>query len=239
MEETFARANANAERGGARRRRPTSPRSGPAPPVELHHVCRAAPAHAPGGPSRRPRLPARRSPAAAAARPTPVFVVGADRSGASALACALGQHPAIAAAACTAAGIGERSPAAGRGRPRAALEEDPATFGVEPPDADGARGGCSAGRLTAARRRPRASWWVDALVAARRAMSPSSAALFPEAQVHPHRARRATRGARAGRPAAGLRRRPPAAPRCRRGCVREVAEREARRALGRRRSAAL
>jgi colanic acid/amylovoran biosynthesis glycosyltransferase len=64
----------------------------------------------------------------------PIFVLGAERSGASTLACALGQHPAIAFSqhggylGRLAAGI-ERA----RGQ---ALAEDPAVFGVDPPDAE-------------------------------------------------------------------------------------------------------
>src|SRR4029450_1155264 len=81
MEETFARANANREAVAAGRAPDVTPLRA-APRGELRRA---------GGPRR-----GWRAGAAARAPPRPVFVIGADRSGASALGCALGQHPALA-----------------------------------------------------------------------------------------------------------------------------------------------
>ncbi|HEY3462261.1 MAG TPA: glycosyltransferase, partial [Gaiellaceae bacterium] len=63
----------------------------------------------------------------------PIFVLGAERSGASALACALGQHPAIAFSQ-HAGHLGRLAKAIEQVRAQA-LDEDPNVFGVDPPDA--------------------------------------------------------------------------------------------------------
>jgi glycosyltransferase involved in cell wall biosynthesis len=133
MEETFARAQSNADRVRDGLEPDLSPLRTRGP-VELRHVCGQR-LHGFG--SR--RAVRRRNRGAAAPHalpkpPVPVFVLGAERSGASALACALGQHPAIAFSQH--GGYLGRL-AAGIERVRAeALDEDPAVFGVDVPDAE-------------------------------------------------------------------------------------------------------
>jgi colanic acid/amylovoran biosynthesis glycosyltransferase len=64
----------------------------------------------------------------------PVFVLGAERSGVSALACALGQHPAIAFSQ-HGGHLGRLAAAIEQARVEA-LEEDANVFGVDPPSAE-------------------------------------------------------------------------------------------------------
>jgi glycosyltransferase involved in cell wall biosynthesis len=133
MEETFARANANAELVAAGKAPDLSPLR-TAPPVELRHI--AGPAlHSTDAVTRRPPRPAPPTPESPAeGAPQPIFVVGADRAGASALACALGEHPAIALShhGGWLGAVGEQLEAAHT----ASLEDDPAVFGVDPPTAE-------------------------------------------------------------------------------------------------------
>jgi glycosyltransferase involved in cell wall biosynthesis len=131
MEETFARANANAELIAAGKEPDLSPLR-VAPPIELQHI--AGPAlHAVGSTKARKRraAPPAKAPAAEGA-PHPIFVIGADRSGASALACALGEHPSIALSLHTgwAGALASRLSSARS----EALAEDPAVFGLDSPD---------------------------------------------------------------------------------------------------------
>ena len=114
MEQTFEKANRNAELV-ARGEEPDLSPIAVAPPIELRHlagpvlegsgVASWAPAGGPGPDAPRPKPGARR-PVDGPARP--IFVVGADHSGTSILAEALGHHPAIGAPAgeVTAAGAG-------------------------------------------------------------------------------------------------------------------------------------
>ena len=89
MEMTFERANRNAELVAAGEKPNLSPPK-TAPPVGFRRL--AGPELMP--PEERPVAP---EPAPVEAGPArPIFVVGADRCGTSALACALGQHPGIA-----------------------------------------------------------------------------------------------------------------------------------------------
>ena len=177
----------------ARRGQPTRRRRAPRPP--------AAPEAATGGP------------------PRPVFVIGADRSGVSALAWALGQHPAL------------------RGEPTdawlaelAALEGSPATStrprGRRPsrraPSAS--RGGFGGRRRRA--RRPTARALGRRLAGSTRCAIERARAAVPGGALRPRRARRRLGGRawstrRSARPAR------PAAPRCRRACGRGSSEGEA------------
>ena len=156
MEETFARANANAEAVAAGRTPDLSPLR-TAPPVELHHVA--------GPPLRRPvsswrRQRGRRPAAAGRRRPTRAGVRGRRRAvGRERARLRAGGAPVRARCTCTARCVGEAAPA-GRGRPRAAAGGRPGRV---------RRG--AAGRRRAGRRRcwpagwPRppaaaASWWT-------------------------------------------------------------------------------
>jgi glycosyltransferase involved in cell wall biosynthesis len=89
MEMTFERANRNAELVASGKQPDLSPPR-TAPPVGFTRL--AGPELK--APKERPAAVAPPEPEAAPL--APIFVVGADRSGASALACALGQHPGIA-----------------------------------------------------------------------------------------------------------------------------------------------
>lgn len=136
MEETFARADANAERAARGEALDLSPLR-PGPPIRLERLC-GPQLQTPGGGTRRSRAAAA-APAPAPGEdrvgtPTPLFVVGADRCGASALAAALGQHPAITLSLHG----GWLGPLAAtlEGLRDTALAEDPATFGVSPPAAE-------------------------------------------------------------------------------------------------------
>ena len=132
MEETFARANANAE-AVARGEKPDLSPLRPGTAIKLKRLCGPR-LHTKSSGPRRPRPPAPPAPALAEGTPSPIFVIGADRSGASTLAAALGQHPAIALSqhggwlATLARELG--------GLRDAALDQDPATFGVQPPAAE-------------------------------------------------------------------------------------------------------
>jgi len=131
MEETFARANANAERV-ARGEAPDLSPLRPGPAISLKRLCGPRLHTTTSGP-RRPRPAAPPRPTAPESPPRPVFVIGADRSGASTLAASLGQHPEIA---LSLHGGWLATLAGGLIRLRdAALEQDPATFGVDPPAA--------------------------------------------------------------------------------------------------------
>jgi glycosyltransferase involved in cell wall biosynthesis len=93
MEETFARANANREAVQAGREPDLSPLR-TAPPVGLRRL--TGPLLCTRDEEPVARRPGNRAPTVEVdGPPRPVFVIGADRSGASALACALGQHPGI------------------------------------------------------------------------------------------------------------------------------------------------
>jgi glycosyltransferase involved in cell wall biosynthesis len=154
MEMTFERANRNAELVASGREPDLSPPR-TAPPVGFTRL--AGPELKPG--KRRP------APAAATAEegpPSPIFVVGADRSGVSALACALGQHRRIALSV-DAGWIGELARMLQDGnltgeRFRAAL------------------GGAASGLAAGARRR-----WVDGSFEHTSSI-PALKALFPEAR---------------------------------------------------------
>jgi colanic acid/amylovoran biosynthesis glycosyltransferase len=131
MEETFARATANAERV-ARGEAPDLSPLRPGPAIRLKRLCGPR-LHTKSSGPRPPRPAAPPRPLPAQGTPTAIFVIGADRSGASTLAAALGQHPAID---LSLHGGWLATLAGDLGRLRdAALERDPATFGVEPPAA--------------------------------------------------------------------------------------------------------
>jgi glycosyltransferase involved in cell wall biosynthesis len=131
MEETFARAHANVEAVANGREPDLSPLR-TAPPVELRHL--TGPKLLPKGktaPQRKtPRGQKRRTETAA---PQPVFVLGAARSGASILACALGQHPKFALN-LSGGWLGALVEQLEAVRARS-LADDPTTFGVVPPSA--------------------------------------------------------------------------------------------------------
>ena len=131
MEETFARANANAERV-ANGETPDLTPLRPGPPVKLTRL--AGPRlHTPNSSPRPPRpAPPAAIPAGQGAG-SPVFVVGAERSGASALSAALGQHPDIALS-LHGGWLGQLAAELTSLRDRV-LDADPATFGVDPPAA--------------------------------------------------------------------------------------------------------
>jgi glycosyltransferase involved in cell wall biosynthesis len=156
MEETFKRAHSNAEKVATGQLPDLTPLR-PGPGIKLTRL--TGPrlhTRASANPPVRPQPPA-----PAARRPSsvtgPVFVVGAEHSGASALAAAIGQHPAIALSlhggwvARLAEGVSTL--------PSQALSEDPATFGLQPP-VDGALsaafGPAASGVLA-----PGATRWVD------------------------------------------------------------------------------
>jgi glycosyltransferase involved in cell wall biosynthesis len=157
MEETFARANANAEavaRGG----QPDLSPLRPGPPIKLRRLCGPR-LHTKATETRRPRpeAPVPLAPVRADEAPAPVFVIGPDRSGASALGAALGQHPAIALSLHGGwlAPLAERLAALRDD----ALAQDPATFGIQPPPAEAlaAAFGPAAAQLAAGGARH----WVD------------------------------------------------------------------------------
>jgi len=133
MEETFARANGNAERVAAGEAPDLSPLR-TAPPVVLEHI--AGPAlHPAGSREPRPERPAPPpAPPVAECAPQPIFIVGADRSGATALACALGEHPAIALS-LQGGWVGGAAARLAAVRTDT-LADDPAAFGVDPPSAE-------------------------------------------------------------------------------------------------------
>ncbi|MEA2305396.1 MAG: hypothetical protein QOH43_2676, partial [Solirubrobacteraceae bacterium] len=176
MEETFARANANAE-AVARDERPDLTPLRPGPGVKLQRLCGPRLHTKSSGPRpTRPAAPA--PPPAPEGTPSPVFVIGADRSGASALGTALWQHPAIALSLHG----GWLGTLAGdlAGLRDAALAQDPATFGVAPPHSDAlaAAFGSAAAALAApgaARHWVDTSWQLAADV-------PALAAMFPDAR---------------------------------------------------------
>ena len=129
MEETFARANANAELVAMGKEPDLSPLR-TRPPVELRHI--AGPAlHHVGATTERPPRPAPPPTFSGESTPRPIFVVGAERSGASVLACALGEHPAIALN-LSGGWLGTAVSHLQAARSEA-LEEDAAVFGVDPP----------------------------------------------------------------------------------------------------------
>jgi len=133
MEETFARANANREAVEAGRAPDLSPLRG-APRVGLRRLAgpRLATAGHPGDP--RPEVGRNVVTPTVEGPPRPVFVIGAERSGASALGCGLGQHPALAhsVAAGWLAGLAD-----GLASLHAAtLDADPLALGVEPTGVD-------------------------------------------------------------------------------------------------------
>ena len=134
MEETFARARKNHElvdQGLEPDLSPLRTRG----PVELRRLC-GPPLHGMSGERKIGRRQRRvRPPRAQANPPVPVFVVGAERSGASALACALGQHPAITLNQ-HGGHLGRLAAAIEQVRTEA-LDEDANVFGVDPPDAEG------------------------------------------------------------------------------------------------------
>ena len=227
MEETFARANANAE---LRRRR-----RGARPVAASHRARRCGSTASPARRCARGRgrgaagnAGSPPAPRRSEGTPQPIFVVGADRSGASALACALGEHPAIAPA--RARRLGGR---AGR-RPsppatRSALSDDSAAFGIDATRRRRPDSGRAGAAAFAGGRRPRATWSTPPGSTRRDAARPGRA--VPCGPLHPPRARRATAPCapwpirRSARPA------PPAAPRCRPDCARRSV-RARRAALG-------
>jgi glycosyltransferase involved in cell wall biosynthesis len=179
MEMLWDRARANADRATAGEPLDLSP-AVTAPPVGLRRLT-GPELSRPGVPAP-PRRPAP-APAVAPAKPgppRPIFVIGADRSGASILACALAQHPAIPAAANTtwlgelatqlpetfARTIGSEEP--GRRAERLTLERFCRTFG----------------RASAALVGDKLDRWVDC-DPAHTANVPVLARMFPEARfVH-------------------------------------------------------
>jgi glycosyltransferase involved in cell wall biosynthesis len=130
MNETFERAHANAERVANGELPDLTPlRLGTA--IKLTRL--AGPRlHTRSSGQRPPRSEPPAKEAAADGETGPVFVIGAERSGASALAAAIGQHPDIGLSlhggwlARLAEDVGAL--------PEAALGEDPAAFGILPPD---------------------------------------------------------------------------------------------------------
>jgi glycosyltransferase involved in cell wall biosynthesis len=175
MEETFARAASNAERVARGDAPDLSPlRTGER--VELRrlagpqlHTTRS------GRPVARPPAP-EPAPAREGA-PAPVFVVGAERSGASALGCALGQHPAIAL--CLHGGwLAALARRLGALRDEVAAQDD-AAFGIAPPDADELAAAFAAAASELATGPARV--WVDSSWQLTGEI-PALAALFPEAR---------------------------------------------------------
>jgi glycosyltransferase involved in cell wall biosynthesis len=130
MEETFARANANAELIAAGRAPDLSPLR-TRPPVELHQVAGPALRQAGEQAPRPARTQPSPAPTASPHMPTMVFVVGAERSGASALACALGEHPAVRNNV-QGGWIGELAGQIEEARERS-LAQDATVFGIAPP----------------------------------------------------------------------------------------------------------
>jgi glycosyltransferase involved in cell wall biosynthesis len=187
MEETFARANANAERVAAAEAPDLSPLR-PGPGMKLTRL--AGPRlHTRAGGERQQRSERPfdqpdpgMEPAAPAngAATGPIFVIGADRSGVSAVAAALGQHPAIALS--LQGGWLAQLANQLRALPAVALAEDPATFGIKPPvpgDMAAAFAGAAAS-VTA----PGARRWVDGSWQLTQRIE-ALAAMFPDARfVH-------------------------------------------------------
>ncbi|MEA2272396.1 MAG: hypothetical protein QOI98_1104, partial [Solirubrobacteraceae bacterium] len=179
MEMTFARAKRNVELVAAGQPPDLSPCE-TAPPVVLTRLCGPAlrgPDTPAASPPRRKKRSARRSAQPSEPGPRPVFVVGADRSGVSALACALGQHPQLAPA--TGAGVlgalAERLVATHEG----ALAEDPSALGVEAQSVDdfcAAFGAAASARVGAGCERWVDGSWQNA------GHEVALAALFPEAR---------------------------------------------------------
>src|SRR4029453_12592 len=93
---------------------------------------RLPPPGAPAGP--REEVPRRMEAPPTAGPARPVFVIGADRSGASALGCALGQHPALAMS--FGGGWLPGLSAALEALRMATLDQDALALGVEPPSAE-------------------------------------------------------------------------------------------------------
>jgi glycosyltransferase involved in cell wall biosynthesis len=180
MDLTFGRAKANVERVEAGIAPDLSPIE-TAPPVTLTHL--TGPPLL-GSDMPRPVAATRRTaPVAigrddASAEPVrPLFVVGADRSGVTALACAIEQHPALPPAA-GAGGLGALAEQLTVAR-EAALAADSVAFGVVAPSGADfhAHFGAAAAALAAAN----AGRWVDGSWQ-NAAHVPALAALFPEAR---------------------------------------------------------
>lgn len=175
MQETFERASANAERV-ARGEAPDLSPLRPGSPIKLKRLTGPRLHTRAAGP--RPARPVA-PPLASTAEglPSPVFVVGADRSGVSALGAALGQHPAIALSLNN--GWLARLAADLNGLRDAALDEDPSTFGVLAPSSEqlAAAFAAAATALAAgsARRWVDSSWQLGGDV-------PALAAMFPDAK---------------------------------------------------------
>ena len=193
MEETFARADRNAERVAAGEAPDLTPLR-PGPGVKLTRL--AGPRlHTRAGGERHQR-PARGvvapAPTVAPAPPAedagsgPVFVVGAERSGASVVAAALGQHPAIALSLH--GGWVAQLASQLRSLPAVALAEDPAAFGIKPPvpgDLAAAFGGAAAGLAApGARRWVDGSWQLTPRVEALAAMFPDARFIHVVRDVH-------------------------------------------------------
>jgi glycosyltransferase involved in cell wall biosynthesis len=178
MEETFERAHANAERVATGDAPDLTPlREGSR--IKLTRL--AGPRlHTRSSGERQARPAPQLRPASSDGPTGPVFVVGAERSGASALAAAIGQHPSIALSIH--GGWLARLANDLDGIAVAALDEDPATFGVMPPAAGELAEvfgpAASAAIAPGARRWVDGSWQLSARVA-------QLAAMFPDARfVH-------------------------------------------------------
>jgi glycosyltransferase involved in cell wall biosynthesis len=184
MEETFARANANEERVALGQAPDLSPLR-PGPGIKLRRL--AGPKlHTRSSGPRPPRPDAPSRPDAPDRAPTPVFVIGADRSGASALGAALGQHPAIALS-LRGGWIGRAARELREVRD-AALEQDAATFGIDPPSA-GELASAFAPAVAAfaggeARHWVDSSWQLSGDVASLAAMFPGSKFIHVVRGVH-------------------------------------------------------
>jgi glycosyltransferase involved in cell wall biosynthesis len=185
MEETFARAAANAERV-ARGERPDLSPLRPGPPIRLQRLCGPRLHTKTSGP--RPPRPA--APAsvevAALGTPAPIFVVGPDRSGASALGAALGQHPAIALSP-HGGWLGQLAVRLLELRDDA-LGEDPVAFGVQPPSPEelAAAFGPAATAVTggAGRHWVDSSWQLNGQIDALGAMFPEAKFIAIVRDVH-------------------------------------------------------
>jgi glycosyltransferase involved in cell wall biosynthesis len=177
MEMTFARAKRNVELVAAGLPPDLSPCE-TAPPVMLTRLCgpalRGADAPAPTG--RPAPRSAKRSAQTDDTAPRPVFVVGADRSGVSALACALGQHPAMAPA--TGGGVLAALAEQLAKTYANVLADDRSTFGVDPPSAEAF---CASFAGAASALVSSADRWVDGSWQ-NAGHEVALAALFPEAR---------------------------------------------------------
>jgi glycosyltransferase involved in cell wall biosynthesis len=196
MKETFARADANAERVAGGEAPDLSPLR-PGPAVRLTRLTgprlqtrsgspgRPDPAAEAGAENEPAKVPDRSALAARRTGGAPVFVVGAERSGASVLAAALGQHPGFALSLH--GGWLGRLAGALQGLRDAVLEEDPAAFGVQPPTESELLGSLGASLLAGLRsdgRRSDGRRWVDGSWQLSVDV-PALAALFPAARfVH-------------------------------------------------------